>query len=206
MLHAGQRVGAPHFLLGLFGMWVASPFMMLTGGYVVSKRWSVLTRVTVYGVTPVITVASLAIYGAVAFGAPRPTTAVFVIVAPVSWLLMAIVVSTAALISRGSSFRGKLPRVYELKDMLMDPSHPDAYFQNFEDGLEHNPSKLKAFEKVDRWLAPLDREAWNDLKERAAIHLVSQTRSAGRGWQALFDVLSEARGFAYLAARGGSPS
>ena len=39
MLYAGQRVGAPRFLLGLFAMWVVSPFVVLAVGHVVSKRW-----------------------------------------------------------------------------------------------------------------------------------------------------------------------
>jgi len=84
-------------------MWVVSPFVMLAVGYVVSKRWPVLMRATLYGVTAVVAVASLAIYGATAFGAPRPRTAVFVIVAPVSWLLTAILVATAAFLSRSRS-------------------------------------------------------------------------------------------------------
>jgi hypothetical protein len=110
MLYAGQRVGAPRFLLGLFAMWVVSPFVVLAVGHVVSKRWSVLTRATLSAVTPVVTVASLGIYGAAAFGTPRPKTAVFVIVAPASWLLTAIVVATAAFLSRRAAFLGKLPR------------------------------------------------------------------------------------------------
>ena len=93
-------------LLGLFAVWVVSPFVVLALGYVVSKRWSLLTRATLYGVTPVVTVASLVIYGTVALGALRPKTAVFVIVAPASWLLIATVVATAAFISRQSSYRG----------------------------------------------------------------------------------------------------
>ena len=32
--------------------------------------------------------------------------------------------------------RTQLPRLYELKNLLTDPSHPDAYFQNFEDNLQ----------------------------------------------------------------------
>ena len=103
MLYAGQRVGAPRLLLVLFAMWVVSPFAILAAVDVAAKRWSALTRATLYGVTPVVTAASLAIYGAVAFGTPRPKTAVFVIVAPASWLLIAIVVATAAFISRQSS-------------------------------------------------------------------------------------------------------
>ena len=103
MLYAGHRVGAPRLLLGLFAMWVVSPFVMLAVGYMVSRRWSVLTRATLYGVTPVVAVASLVIYGAAAFGAHRPKTAVFVIVAPASWLLVASLVATAAFLSRSRS-------------------------------------------------------------------------------------------------------
>ena len=58
-----------------------------------------------------------------------------------------------------SSFRNELPRVYELKDMLVDPSHPDAYFQNFENGLEDSISKLNAFRKLEHCLDKLDDAA-----------------------------------------------
>jgi hypothetical protein len=88
-------------------MWVVSPFVILAAVYVVSKRWSPLTRATLYLVTPVITVLSLAIYGAAAFGAARPKTAVFVIVAPATWLLIAIVIATAAFLSQQAAFRSQ---------------------------------------------------------------------------------------------------
>lgn len=101
-----------------------------------------------------------------------------------------------------SSFREMLPRIYELKAMLSDPSHPDAYFQDFEDGLEKYKTKLNAFVTLERQLVVLDVEAWSDLKERAAVHLVSQIRGQGRGWQPLFDIFSEARGFGYLLSIG----
>jgi len=66
----------------------------------VSKRWSVLTRATLYTVMLVLTVGSLAIYGDVALGPPRPKAAfVFVVVTPASWLLIGIVLTIAALIS-----------------------------------------------------------------------------------------------------------
>ena len=100
-----------------------------------------------------------------------------------------------------SRFRRQLPRVYELKDPT-DTSHPDAYFQDFERGLRENPSKLNAFLKLERQLAVLDVAAWNDLKERGVPHLISHTRAQGRGWQELFDVFSEARGFGYLVGSG----
>ena len=99
------RVGHPPLLLRvLFVMWVLSPFVILAWANGVSKRWSVLTRATLYGVVLFITLGSLVAYGAVAFGPPRAKAAfVFVVVPPLSWLFIAIAVSAAALISRRRS-------------------------------------------------------------------------------------------------------
>ena len=100
MLHAGRR-NPSRLLLVLFALWVLSPFLALLLASVVSKRWSVLTRTTLYGVMLVLTLGTLAIYGYVALGPPRAQTAfVFVVVPPASWLLIAIVVPIAAQISR----------------------------------------------------------------------------------------------------------
>lgn len=99
------------------------------------------------------------------------------------------------------SFQTILPRVYELKDSV-DPSHPDAYFQRFEPSLDENERKLDAFVKLERQLTVLDPDAWSDLKGRASVHLISKAREQGRGWQALFDVFSEARAFGYLLETG----
>ena len=99
MLHAG-RLNDSRILLVLFTIWVLSPFVALVLADVVSKRWSVLTRATLHSVMLVLTLASLAIYGDVALGPPRAKTAfVFVVVPPASWLLIAIAVPIAALIS-----------------------------------------------------------------------------------------------------------
>lgn len=99
MLRAGQRT--PRLLLVLFVVWVLSPFVALAWAHTVSKRWSVLTQAALHGVMLVVTLGSLAIYG---HDALRPRTAqaafVFVVVPPASWLLTAIVVSIAELISR----------------------------------------------------------------------------------------------------------
>ena len=104
MLRAGQRT--PRFLLLLFVIWVLSPFVALVFADVVSKSWSVPTRATLYGVMLVVTLGSLAIYGDDALGHRRPQAAfVYVIVPPASWLLVAIVVPMAALISRRQSRR-----------------------------------------------------------------------------------------------------
>ena len=81
--------------------------MALVLAHVVSKRWSALTRATLYSVMLVLTLGSLAMYRDVALGPPRAKTAfVFVVVPPASWLLIAIVVPIAALISGRLSHRG----------------------------------------------------------------------------------------------------
>ncbi|MDQ2920296.1 MAG: hypothetical protein M3R52_01585 [Acidobacteriota bacterium] len=105
LLRAGRRT--PRLLLVLFFFWVLSPFVALVLAHVVSKRWSVLTRATLYSVMLVVTLGSLAIYGDDALR-PRKAQAAFwyVLVPPASWLLMAIVVPIAALISGRLSRRG----------------------------------------------------------------------------------------------------
>ena len=104
MLRAGQST--PRFLLIIFVFWVLSPFMALVLADAVSKRWSVLTRATLYSVMLVLALGSLAIYGDDALRPRRAhAAAVFVVVPPASWLCMAIVVPIAALISRRASRR-----------------------------------------------------------------------------------------------------
>jgi hypothetical protein len=105
MLRAGRST--PRLLLALFIIWVLSPFVALAWGHMAATRWSVATRATLYCVTLVVTLGSLAIYGDVVVppvGSPRAF--VFVVVPLGSWLLMTIVVPIAALISRRLSRRG----------------------------------------------------------------------------------------------------
>jgi len=109
MLLAGRAAhrNPPRFLLVLFAIWVLAPFMALAAADVVSKRWSAFTRATLHGLAVVLTLAPLAIYGHAVLRPPRSTPAfVFVAVPLGSWLLMAMVVPTAALISRRLSHRG----------------------------------------------------------------------------------------------------
>ena len=105
MLWVGHR-NPSRVLLALFVIWDLSPFMALVLADIVSKRWSVLTRATLYGVMLVLTLGSLAFYGDVVWR-PRPQPAFLFLVVPLgSWLLM-IVVPIAALISgRLSRMRG----------------------------------------------------------------------------------------------------
>ena len=105
MFHVGRR-NRSELLLVLFVVWVLSPFVVLAWADMVSKRWAVLTRATLYGVMLTIALGSLAIYGRVAFGPPRPQPAsVFLLVPPASWLLTVIALATAARVSRERSRR-----------------------------------------------------------------------------------------------------
>ena len=98
LLRQGQRT--PRLVLVLMAIWVLSPFIALALANVVSKRWSIPTRATLYGVTLAVTLGSLAVYGDDATGHRRPQAAfVFVLVPPVSWLLTIVAVSIAALYS-----------------------------------------------------------------------------------------------------------
>ena len=105
LLHAGQRNNS-RLVLVLFTMWVLSPFVALVSADVVSKRWSVVTPGALYGLMLVLPLGSVAIYSTGAFK-PVRSGAVFLFVAlpPVSWLLIAVVVSIAALISGRASRR-----------------------------------------------------------------------------------------------------
>ena len=106
MFRAGRRQNSKILLL-LFAIWVLSPFVALVRANVVSKRWPILIRAALYSVMLVLTLGSLAIYGEVAFGyATAKVGFVFLVVPLASWLLIAIVVAIAALISSRVSRRG----------------------------------------------------------------------------------------------------
>jgi hypothetical protein len=92
--------------------------------------------------------------------------------------------------------RSQLPRVYELKDLLCDPYHPDAYFQNFEDHLR-DTACFAAYASWEKVLQGLDPAAWLSLKHKAAAY-VDHMDKKGRGRQQLFDVFSEALAYNYL--------
>jgi peptidoglycan/LPS O-acetylase OafA/YrhL len=99
MLHTGRRQRSL-ILIGLFTVWELSPFVGLVCAHVVSKRWPALTRAALYSVMLVVTLGSLAIYGVIALGPPRPQPAfVFLVVPLAAWLLIAIVLPIAALLS-----------------------------------------------------------------------------------------------------------
>src|SRR5262245_30508285 len=89
MLRAGRNT--PRMLLFLFVIWIMSPFVALLWANLNSKHWSLLTRATLYCMTIIITLVSLAIYGGIISPpAGLPPAFIFVVVPPGSWLLMAV--------------------------------------------------------------------------------------------------------------------
>ena len=97
-LHAGRH-NSSRILVALFAVWVLSPFVALVWANVVSARWAVLTRATLYTVTLLLTLGALAIYGEVALGPPRPKPAfIFLVVPLASWLLIAGVIPLVTLL------------------------------------------------------------------------------------------------------------
>ena len=99
MLRAGHR-NPSRLLLAMIAIWVISPFVVLLLAGLVSARRPVLIRTTLYSLMLILSVGSLAIYVDDALR-PRKAQAAFVFIAlpPASWLLIAIVVPVAALIS-----------------------------------------------------------------------------------------------------------
>src|SRR6266481_3056697 len=73
------RATSPTSLVVRLAIWVVSPFVALFWASIVSKRWSVQTRVTLYGVILVVPVSCLAIYVADAIW-PRTSPGPFVFI------------------------------------------------------------------------------------------------------------------------------
>jgi hypothetical protein len=102
-LYAGRH-NQSRILMALFASWVLVPFIALVGAAKLSKRWSIRSRAALDIVTLAFTLSSLAIYGYVALGPPRTRLAfVFVIVPPMSLLLLAMVVAIIELKTRTPS-------------------------------------------------------------------------------------------------------
>ncbi len=100
MLRAGYR-NRSGLLVTIFTVWVLAPFAGLAWGWLVSQRWAVRTRTALYTVTLAVTLGSLAIYAADAWGPRKPKAAfVFVVVPPASWAIIAIALGLAVFLSR----------------------------------------------------------------------------------------------------------
>lgn len=101
--YAGARLGAPIILQVLFAGWVLTPFVLLRAALGWAARKPALITRAVETIAPVVTFISLGIYAAIAFGPARPKTAVFVLVPPASWIVVAAAVGTAMALARPGS-------------------------------------------------------------------------------------------------------
>ena len=102
LLQAGSRNSSLIHLVVLFSLWVLSPFLALVWAIMRSGRFTETVQSTLYGLTIVVALASLAIYGRLIDLKPAgsPNTFLFVAVPPASWAFIAIVMSVVALRSR----------------------------------------------------------------------------------------------------------
>jgi hypothetical protein len=89
-------------LLGMFALWVSLPFLALLWASGRSYPWPSRVRTALYVMMVVVSVASLAIYGRVAFGPPAgPPARAFLLVPPASCLVSAVVLLVAGMTARG---------------------------------------------------------------------------------------------------------
>jgi hypothetical protein len=96
-LYAGLRIGSPRVLLVLFAGWVVVPFVILAAGYLLSRRGSAFVRLVYFGAVLAASLVSVGAYALAAFVPARPTTAVFVLAAPLSLLAVGLVVPIVVL-------------------------------------------------------------------------------------------------------------
>ena len=99
MVHIGRH--APLVLAVLFAGWVLSPFLAFLLAGIKSRGWSRAAQATLYIVTLIVSLASLAIYAGVAVTPPRPRPAsTFLLVPLASWMLMLVVAAATAFKAR----------------------------------------------------------------------------------------------------------
>lgn len=103
-LRAGENPPRP--LLAIFLLWVPSPFILLSVAIWRSRLWPNVVRLTLYSVTIFLLPLSIIIYAFDMRPAGSPSAFLYVIVAPISWLLIAIVLGAAFLIARQGAKAG----------------------------------------------------------------------------------------------------
>lgn len=64
-------------------------------------------------------------------------------------------------------FRSQMPKVYELRDLIADPTNPSAYFQSFDESLRDSPLKMQTWLAREKEFDRLDGVAWKSLKDEA---------------------------------------
>lgn len=94
-----------------------------------------------------------------------------------------------------------MPRLYELRDLIADPSSSDAYFQrDFDDRLQNSDHVRQIYARWESDLQGLDAAAWESLKNEVSPYLTR--RQSGRGWEQMFNILNQAHAYKYLKGLG----
>ena len=96
--------------------------------------------------------------------------------------------------------REMMPRLFQLRDLIENPSAPGAYFRDFELELRTKLTR-EIFLARERELNLLDAVSWEALKNEARPYLTRRD-PGGRGWSQLIDILNQARAHNYLVGRG----
>ncbi len=90
------------------------------------------------------------------------------------------------------------PRLYDL--YCESDQHDKAnYFATFYEVLENSYAR-PYYERLEEELGQLDDEAWQELKQEASKWVT--VRGNLRGYQQLFNILSEVKGYLYLKSEG----
>ena len=102
LLQSGRRNSELILLVTMFSIWVLSPFLVLFRTILRSDRLTETVQTTLYILTIVLALASLAIYSRLIDVKPAgsPNTFLFVAVPPLSMFVIAVAMSIAALRSR----------------------------------------------------------------------------------------------------------
>lgn len=92
-----------------------------------------------------------------------------------------------------------LERIRELLAAAEDARKPASYARNFEKAFGASAGRQRILANYEQDLWALDAQTWRALTASAAKRLM---RNKGKDWEPLFDMLSEAKGYAYLKALG----
>ena len=106
MSHAGRQNNSVLLLL-LFAGWVLSPFIALIVVNQISGRWTVLTRLILFCLMLVLTLASVITYSGVFSPLGTKPAFVFLIVPLGSWLLIALFILTIEALSHRKARKGE---------------------------------------------------------------------------------------------------
>ena len=104
LVYVGNRIGSngvQPVVMILIGIWVLSPYVLLMAGNGLSKKWSDLSRTTLYWMMIVVAVISLVVYIPIGLGPIRSKPAApFVGIPPLQWILIVAALFVAARISK----------------------------------------------------------------------------------------------------------